>query len=232
MPRALVILALAAACLLNSCYTTLNQQWREGHRRYVGYNLDYQSHKKDNSEQPLPAVLYRCGDDWYLAGRSCEFTARMGLGHRHDADFYTRRTFYPHETQPAAVRYHKITPELAERLRVSDLRSYAWFRPTRVEEEMHKAGGEWIDTLPPGAKAEPALFLKTGNLALPIVTAEHDSTPLYAYPLVALTFVALDVPLTIISSFCFITSERERDRSQHYYAEQYISSKAPQSPNR
>lgn len=183
--------------LLSSCYTNINQAWFN--RQYEGYRLDYHT-EASAGIQGLPPVLYRSGDDWYIAGVQSRVEDQDTHLHSFEEDFYARHNFklIPLEGNP--VRYHKITPEMALWMQRSDQHSYEWFTSAKVCEELDKAGGDWLEQLPKGAKAVPAAFLKTGRARAKYVALLRDESAWYAYPMSGLTFLCIDVPYTAVLS--------------------------------
>lgn len=200
MKRAFFLFSLLL--LLSGCYTTRNQRWLEKYRTYEGYELRY---NEWNARWNLPAVLYRCGGDWYLAGVRREY--RDDLSRRKkvfaiEADFHERHWFNPvGSTSPQMqVCYHRITPALAARLLSP---GHQGIRPEELSRDLRRAGGDWCRQLPPGAQAVSAKELSRGLKTLPVKHIEKvisNTAPWYNYPAVAVSFVVEDVPLTIFWS--------------------------------
>ena len=183
------------ACALNSCYTNINQMWFRGHRDYVGYHLDYRTDPSVN-EWGLPSVLYRCGEDWYLAAVRCALLDDYPYSGVQDfrADFFERHAF---SIEPEGVYFHKITPELASWLLRSDQESHRWFTGPRLREQFARAGGEWMPVLPQDAQRVPAPYLEYAKRRLMLTELERNDAAWYAYPMAGLTFVCVDVPATV-----------------------------------
>lgn len=196
-----VLCSAVAVCALSSCYSNFNQALLGSGKQYEGYWLDYHTDAPSGKHGLAPA-LYRCGNDWYMAGAKCSFEEEsVGRLHSASSGFLERHTFTPKEEGKRQVFYHKITPEMAKWMMTSDQESWYWFDPVAVDEEMKRAGGEWLPALPAGAKAVPAVFLKycrSGSYYVSQVT--DDGSPTLAYPVAAIVFLGVDVPLTIASS--------------------------------
>ena len=196
-----IVCSAVAACALSSCYTNFNQALLGGGKQYEGYLLDYRTDAA-SGEKGLVPVLYRCGDDWYMAGIKCGFEKGF-TAHLHYAKSskVERMSLIPVTKGERQVYYHKITSEMAKWMITSDQASRNWYCPMAVDEEMKRAGGGWRPTLPPGAKAVPADFLKYCKTNSYHVTKVTDKgTPALAYPLGAAVFLAIDVPLTVTAS--------------------------------
>ena len=178
--------------LLTSCYTNVNQAWFN--KQYAGYQLDYHT-DEPTGLRGLPPVLYRCGEDWYIAAICSEVKDRDYHLHFVAESFRKRHAFTLTQKEGRPVAYHKITPEMVSWLLHSDQQSYDWFTTGKLEAEFAKAGGEWLEQLPPGARAVNAEFLKYCRARADYVEelpAEPD--PWYTYPLAGLTFLCVDVP--------------------------------------
>lgn len=189
--RKLSTTALLGACMLSSCYTNVNQAWFQ--RQHSGYVLDYHTDEAAGL-RGLSPQLYRCGEDWYIAAFRSDVRVRERWLH-FVAESYRERHVLTLTPQPGRpVSYHKITPEMAGWLLRSDQESYAWLTEAKVTEELAKAGGEWLDTLPPGAKPVEAEFLKHCRTRTEHVEVRSAEDPWYAYPMSGLTFVCVDVP--------------------------------------
>lgn len=211
MYRAFVILALAAASLLSSCYTNHNQRWLEKHRVYEGYEL---------YGRQLPESLYRCGDEWYIAGIRGEYKDKWRRDVYFAEDGYAVRHFFervaPPPAQPLQICYHRITPELAAQLlaRKGDFINYS-----QLKRDFRRAGGGWLCRLPSGAQAVSGDGPRIVKYALSrgkevsarglkerrvtscyIEKVAHNSAPWYNYPAVALSFVVEDIPLSAFYS--------------------------------
>lgn len=205
------LLILFAACLLSSCYTNHNQRWLEKHRVYEGYEL---------YGRRLPESLYRCGDDWYIAGirgeykdvwRSDVYFAEEGYAVRHS---FKRMT--PADQPPLQICYHRITPELAAQLLA---RKGNFINSSQLKRDFRRAGGGWLCRLPSGAQAVPgdgwrmvrdsfsrgkevtARGLKERRVTSSYIEkVAYNSAPWYNYPAVALSFVVEDIPLSVCYS--------------------------------
>ena len=198
MKRIYAWLALCPALLLASCYTNVNQAWFN--KQYTGYKLDYYTDEPAGL-RGLPPVLYRCGEDWYIAAIRSEVKDRDYHLHFAAESFHKRHAFALTQQEGRPVCYHKITPEMARWLLRSDHESPDWFSHDRVIHELSKAGGGWLEQLPPGAKAVNAEFLKYCRARANYVEespAEPD--PWYTYPLAGLTFLCVDVPCSVAAT--------------------------------
>lgn len=215
------LFCLFVVCLLSSCYSAVNRAWIEPHKEYSGYYLDYCESGKPRQAgaTSLSPLLYAHGSDWYIAGIACRFNSEPTMIHSIRDGFYERRRLIP--IKPERVRYHKITPELAQWLMVSDEYSYAWFNSATVQRELRKAGGEWLDKLPSGAVPKPAAFLKTSRLSLPLVDAESRHAPWYTYPAAGVTFVCIDIPFSAVAMLFYVFDKdtRRTMRPPHRYVE-------------
>lgn len=184
---------------LSSCYTNVNQLWFKGKREYEVCYMGYYSTPWEDA-QTLPQVLYRCGDDWYLAAHY----NRLSDGYPYSCiqwanfDFAERHGFEPDPQAP--VYYHKITPELADAMLRPDQVSWHWFSRETMLRELARAGGEWIPQLPAGAKAYSSAFLRQCKSNL-LLVEEHTVVPpsWYTYPAAGLTALVVDVPGTALA---------------------------------
>lgn len=194
-----VVIALcAAAGLLSSCYTNVNQLWLQGRREYEVSQFDYYADPAAGIKG-LPPLLYKCGDDWYIAARYMRLTDAYPYNCVQwvSATYAERHGFEGDAAAP--VYYHKITAEMAAMLRRSDQASWEWFSKRKMQQELAKAGGEWLPALPAGAQAHPAIFLKYCRRELLVAEERTASLPWYTYPAVGLTFVCVDVPASAVS---------------------------------
>ena len=189
--------AIPALLVCASCYTNINQVWFN--KQYSGYRLDYHTNA-EAGVYGLPPVLYRCGEDWYIAGILSHVQDRDMHLHRIQERYDQRHRFVLTAQTGRPLRYHKITPEMAAWLLRSDQESFAWFTSAKVREELEKAGGDWLENLPPGAKSVPAGFLKLGKAQARHVMELDTPSPWYAYPMAGLTFLCVDVPCSAVAS--------------------------------
>ena len=187
--------ALLALC---SCYTNVNQAWFN--KQYTGYRLDYYTDEPVGL-RGLPPVLYRCGEDWYIAAIRCEVKDRDYHLHFVREGFHRRHGFALTPLPGRPVAYHKITPEMARWMLRSDHESPEWFKHDSVIRELSKAGGEWLEQLPPGAVPVKAEFLKYCRARANYVEElPAEPTPWYTYPLAGLTFLCVDVPCSAVAT--------------------------------
>lgn len=192
-----VVCCVFAACVLNSCYTNVNQLWIKGKREYEVCHFDYYSDPIAGIKG-LPPRLYKCGADWYIAARYMRLSDSYPYNcvQRIPDSFEERHGF--EATPDAPVYYHKITPELADMLLHSDQECWKWFSKDKMLQELTKAGGEWLPALPAGAKPHSAIFLEYCRRDL-LVTEEHiEPLPWYTYPAMGLTFLCVDVPASAV----------------------------------
>ena len=191
--RLCFLIPVMALCMLTGCYTTVNQVWVP--REYVGYSLDY---KGDDAKEArsLPPVLYRCGDDWYIAAVKSSVIEISRPVHSVFDAYYKMHDFVLSPLPDYPIYYHKITPEMAANMQRSDQESLRWFSPSRVAGELKKAGGDWMKQLPPGAQPVQAEFLKYCRSSTPQVKKLGTKGAWYSYPLAGLTFLAVDVPIS------------------------------------
>lgn len=182
---------------------------------YDGYTMNYRDNnfpaqtaqKKQATE--LPPVLYRCGNDWYIAGVKSEFKD----GERPPflplpASFRDRHHFTPvRDGKPQQVYYHKITPKLARMLFVPKRTTNVY--SDRMCDELDKAGGGWLAQLPAGAQPVTSTYLSDANFNRPknwqyVEKDRRSHAPWYAWPAAGLTFVCVDLPLSVVGSAAFI----------------------------
>lgn len=187
-----------AAGLLSSCYTNVNQLWLQGKREYELSHFDYYSDPKAGIKG-LPPSLYKCGDDWYIAARYMRLADAYPYNcvQWFSASYEARHGF--EGAAEAPVHYHKITPEMAAMLRRSDQECWEWFSKRKMQQELAKAGGEWLPTLPAGAQAYPAIFLEYCRSDLLVAEEHTESLPWYTYPAMGFTFLCVDVPASAVS---------------------------------
>ena len=186
---------------LSSCYTNFNQRWFfSKHREYVGYEMDYYA-DVEGGIQGLPPVLYKHGNDWYIAAVRHEIAegANASAVHHLGDDLAVRNDFVFY---PESIYFHKITPELAYWLRMSDQESHLWFTEHSLRRELRKAGGGWVPSLPAGTVKVDAAYLKYAKRSLMLVDQVRNDAPWYAYPAAGLTFLCVDLPASTVMIAC------------------------------
>lgn len=184
----------AAACaMLSSCYSNYHQAWFQPHREYVGFELNYATEPEKETEG-LPPVIYRCGDEWYIAAVRCKLANVVTAPGLQILDGDGDEPSL--EKSPESICFHKITSELAYWLLRSDQESHRWMMEKKLRQEMKKAGGEWVAQLPEGAQSVPAPYLQYAKRQLLLIDMARDDAPWYSYPMAGLTLVCVDVPFT------------------------------------
>lgn len=220
--RLTTVCCAALACLLSSCYTNVNQAWFR--KEYSGYLLDYGG--EVNKGRGLEPALYRCGDEWYIAGIKSHVRDRDWHVHAAWNSYEERHRFALTPLAGRPVYYHKITPEMASRLMVSDATTYSWYTAKHVKEALRRAGGEWVPSLPAGARRVPAAFLRYTSTSTSIAEPESVRSPWYAYPMAGLTFLCVDVPcsaaLTAVTTVAYLALNDDDDDE-----EDWVSSSLP-----
>ncbi|MCH5284511.1 MAG: hypothetical protein J1E42_02830 [Akkermansiaceae bacterium] len=197
--RCTAVAAIMAACLLSGCYSNVNREWFEARTQYSGHELAYGLEGKDGVRS-LPPVLYSRGTEWYIAAYRCQLKDKSVPLHYAWDKYHERHQFLVQQRDVQRPRYHRITPELAAWLLHADEQSKRRFLPDALAEDFRRAGGEWLDTLPPGARAQSAAFLKFCKLSPVVVDTRHVASRWYDYPAAGLTFLCVDVPFSIVSS--------------------------------
>lgn len=192
---------LCALCLLSGCYTNFNQLWFRAHTEYSGYELNYSAEGGS-----LPRALYKHGEDWYIAAYPCTMADRAKPVHGVSDSFHRRHVFRTKARLSQEPWYHKITPEMAAWLLRADAETVHRFKAEPLLQDMQKAGGDWLRKLPQGAVAVPSEFLKYNRGSLHIATESKGSAPWYSYPAAGLTFLAVDIPATIVCNTVFVLS--------------------------
>lgn len=190
---------LMGSCLLSSCYTNINQRIAGPYREHSGFDLYYAEGWHPQAQSPS---LYRCGDDWYLAAVRCKVKTQcvMPMVYGIGSGWYDRNETAPEYFSQPHVVYHKITPSMASRLQKYS--SYVKKRITdgMMAEDMKRAGGEWVEALPPGTQVIPAPLL-AGSLTAAhwvlVETTEYNA-PWYINAAAGATFVAADIPCSAI----------------------------------
>lgn len=187
-------------CMLSACYTNYNQRLLEDYREYTGYDINYDKSEESRSLEP---VLYRAKNAWYLAGVKCPVEAIHSMPPWHSAfsSWYDRNETSPVRRAGQPIYYHKITPEMANRLR-STRPMKAKITDGMIAASMKKAGGGWVRRLPQGARAVPAAQLRMAASAPHWVMVDSVSTraPWYMTAAAGATFVCYDVPYSAICS--------------------------------
>lgn len=201
----IIMLALClGASMLSSCYTNYNQRLLEDYRHYTGFDINYDKGGRAPSQEP---VLYRTqNNDWYMAGVKCDLEVIGAVPSCHTAfsSWYDRNETSPVRRKGQAVYYHKITPEMANRLLITH--SYkTGITDSMIAASMKKAGGGWVKSLPAGARAVPAAQLSRSSVSphWVLVDTEHTDAPWYISAASALTFICCDVPCSVVCSAAF-----------------------------
>lgn len=198
---------LPALCVLSSCYSNYNQEALKPHRVYEGWRLDYESKQlpKGVRQAPLPLVIYRAGQEWYIAGFKAEYKADPGYA-VHFVDDKLQDRLMLRLSSCGAAHYHRITPRLAGMLLKP-------FGATRIGEqlmraELKKAGGEWQRALPKGAVAVEVPYFHATNRVLhwDVIDRYRSDAPWYKYPLAAVVFAGVDVPLSVLGNVGFVVT--------------------------
>lgn len=234
--KARLLLVLSAAALLSACYTNVNQAWFR--KEYSGYLLDYSGEEK--SGRALAPALYRCGDDWYIAGIKSYVRDRDWHVHAAWNSYEERHRFALTPLAGRPVYYHKITPGMAKLLMASDQAVYAQYTAERLKADMRQAGGSWEPALPPGARRVSAAFLKHGHTSISHVEAVDTRSAWYAYPMAGLTFLCVDVPcsaaLTAVTTVAYLALNDDDDDDDDWVSSSMPSGKkkkaAPPSKQR
>lgn len=187
-----VLICCVGAALLSSCYTNVNQMWFKGKREYEVSHLDYHT-DASIGVQGLAPVLYRCGDDWYIAAKyTKQRDAYPGRGVQWVGLAYEERHRFELKAH-APVYYHKITPAMANMLLKDSAESRSWFSEQKMRVALAQAGGSWVAQLPPGSKPVPSAFLRRCHSSLMLVD-ERNYASWMTYPASWLTFLCVDVP--------------------------------------
>lgn len=186
-----------AAALLSSCYSNVNQAWFR--KQYEGYQFDYVTDAPAGI-RGLPPVLYRCGEDWYIAAIKSDVHDHDPYVHCADEPFMERHRFELTQHFNRPVWYHKITPAMAELLLVSDQTTNDYFTSAHMMRDLRHAGGEWLPQLPAGAKPVPSEFFKYAKVSVDYVRPLDTASPWYAYPLAGLTFLCIDLPFAVATN--------------------------------
>lgn len=200
---------LLAPGVLSSCYTDYNQTLLKPHRVYEGWTLDYETKGNLFGEKTaplLPQVIYRAGDEWYIAGHKAEYTADPWSATHLIGDAQEELRHMLSLSTRGAVHYHRITPRLAELLLKP-------FGDTRIcidllRENLKQAGGVWLPALPEGAVPVEVPYFHASNRVLhwDIIDGYRASVPWYKYPLAGLVLVGVDIPLSVLSNVGFALS--------------------------
>ena len=230
--RLCFLIPFMALSMLTGCYTTVNQVWVP--REYVGYSLDY---KGDDAKEArsLPPVLYRCGDDWYIAAVKSSVIEISRPVHSVFDGYYKMHDFVLSPLPDYPIYYHKITPEMAANMQRSDQESHRWFSPSRVAGELKKAGGDWMKQLPPGAQPVQAEFLKYCRTSTFNVKELDTKNSWYSYPMAGLTFLVVDVPFSVAATSVTIAAylalqTLEDEDSELWHHKHHKSAKHAPSP--
>lgn len=209
MRRFIIRVLLPTLCGLSSCYSNYNQGLLKPHRVYEGWHLDYESKSLLMNKKvwaPLPQVIYRVGQEWYIAGFKAEYKATPWNVPHFFADRATEQQLMLNLTSRGAVHYHRITPRLAGML----LKPFGNTRiSTRLlHTELKKAGGEWLPTLPKKAVAVEVPYFHASNRKLrwDVTDRYRSAVPWYKYPLAAVVFAGVDVPLSVLGNVGFVAS--------------------------
>lgn len=193
-----------AAGVLSSCYTNHSQRWLEKHRVYEGYALPYKR-SAHGAVQPgrLNPVIYRAGNEWYLAGIRSEYAGEwQNEVHFLSDDFDDRHASLSALPGHRRIYYHRISPRSAATLCSSDAPTYLDIRSL-----IARGRGGWVPALPRGARAVHAPAL--GKCVYPeryIERVARSSAPWYNYVGAGFSFVAEDIPLTICWSAAYVLS--------------------------
>ena len=221
-----------ALSLLTGCFTAVNQLWIL--RDYVGYSLDYEGSEMKGANS-LPPVLYRCGNDWYIAAVKSSVKENVLLHRSVSDDFYETHNFILTPLPDYPIYYHKITPEMAANMQRSDQENKQWFTADRVTDELKKAGGDWVEQLPPGAQPVQAEFLKYCRTSTFNVKELDTKNSWYSYPMAGLTFLVVDVPFSVAATSVTIAAylalqTLEDEDSELWHHKHHKSAKHAPSP--
>lgn len=197
----LFLLPALLASMLCSCYTNYNQRFLDGYREFSGYDLNYDPRAEE--VERLEPELYRCGQEWYIAGIPCKVVAQYRVPSIHSAfsSWYDRNEPAPVLTKRAAVRYHRITPAMAALLRRDQKPSPKMhlISDGELAADLQRAGGSWIPRLPAGARRVPAAWLASRLTAPHWVQVDSAAThaPWYIHTASGLTLVCVDAPYSV-----------------------------------
>ena len=250
--KALSLLALICAWSLCSCYTNFNQTFMR--KEYDGYLIEIPRKAPDDTpagqaqekrqvsteglipeEKALPSVLYRCGEDWYVAGVRCDVRARD----RHFHSIFEAPTsgvsFKMTPMPGCPVYYHKITNYSAQRVFYTDpigapkeivdllkLQSVSLSdaRARRIDKKvmrlwtrwMEKNGieldpdCEWVSELPKGAVAVHVPLLEVYGYSKKDAKLISVSGGTHNHIFSGLTTVVWDVPGTIVANVLMLAT--------------------------
>ena len=181
---------------LTGCYSTYSQVALAPMRVHEGIEADYGGFggtMEGKEERALPAVVYRVGDEWYLAAYPAEFKVRPRCG------FLSMGDAYYELIRRGPVCYYRITPHMAKRL----CESPGGTPPSgdELERSMRQAGGSRLSALPDGAVAVEAPLLKSnGSCNSRIIIGRAKSRPKwYRYPLAGVTLLCVDTPINVMT---------------------------------
>lgn len=227
MQRVRILMLVAVVLTCSSCYTNYGwrslDQYRAYERHVVGAVTD-EKRELDSREKSQP-VIYRCGDEWYIPALSYSLRPLRGAELKRSSDFanavgdfYTTdvQTLFAFEYNESIfdtrmvradaaprVMYHKIPPGMAAHL-MQPLGRKAISRRA-MKKALQRAGGAWVESLPPGAEAVYAPYMLAVNYPTGWYITEHRGThaPWYAYLKAGALTVGVDVPL-FVSSFAVV----------------------------
>ena len=251
--KPLVLIAIIGALSLCSCYTNFNQTFL--HKEYDGYLIEIPRKSldtKDGSDltaemdedrrapsrtlipekDALPSVLYRCGQDWYVAGVRCKVSARDRHFHFINEPPMEGVRFKMKPLPGSPVYYHKITADSAQRIcstrltdapteivdllelqsdTTSDRRARKidkkvmklWTKWMKTHGVELEPNSEWISALPKGAVAVPAPLLELYGYSKQDAKFVSVSGDTHNYILSGITTVVLDVPCSVATTAAF-----------------------------
>ena len=190
------ILLSVMSMVLTGCYSTYSQVALAPVRVHEGIEADYggvRGASKRKDESALPAVVYRVGDEWYIAAYPAEFRVRPRLGFLSMGDAH-------HELiKRGPVCYYRITPLMAKRLCESPARPP--LSGDELKRSMRQAGGSCLSALPDGAVAVKAPLLKSNAYwnSWRIIGRAKSRPKWYRYPLAGVTLLCVDTPINVVT---------------------------------
>lgn len=218
--RMLMLAVVVLAC--SGCYTNYGRRSLEEYGVYERHVVGAVTEKKgDDVRENAHPVIYRCGDEWYIPAFSYSLRRLTGAELKPSSDFasavgefysadvqtlfaseYNESLFDARMTRADAsprVVYHKITPRMAAHL-MKPLGQKAISRKA-MKKDLRRAGGAWVESLPPGAEAVYAPYMLAANYPTSWYITEHKGThaPWYAYVKAGALSVGVDAPLFVAS---------------------------------